>query len=270
MLLYTYFQKKHQVPRREYVDMLKQWAIFLNKQAIEWFEVEIQIWDVIDLKLPDGSTFTEEVKFFPWFAPKIVLFHKPKWYVCSKEDKHNKTIYEILPDSRIKDFRYIWRLDKESTWLLLLTNDSKLVDYYENPFHDVHKVYEVQIDKPLRSNDVKKMRKWIYVSAEWERRESQDQLTTDLLKCVWVRYSRIEEKHFAIITLNEGKNRHIRRLMKALWYRVKKLHRLKVGKRHISDIRPWKWKIEKAVIRLRKSEKERSPKKKKKNKKKAK
>jgi len=245
MLLYTYFQKLHQVSRREYDDMLQEGVIFLDDKKVTGFDTEIQIGDMIELQLPDGNMYKEKVKYFPGFAPKLVLFNKPKGYVCSKDDPHNKIIYDILPKSRLKDFWYIGRLDKHSTGLLLLTNDSKLVDYYENPFHDIHKVYEVQIDKPLRSNDIKKMRKWIYVSAEGETRESQDQVSTDLLKCVWVTYKKIHTSHFVIITLNEGKNRHIRRLLKALGYRVKKLHRIKVGKRHIWDIKPGKRKIEK-------------------------
>jgi len=248
MLLYTYFQKAHQVPRREYQEMLKDGAIFLNKEVVEDFKKEIEIGDIIQLQLPDGNTFSETIKYFPWFTPKLALFHKPKGYVCSKDDKHNKTIYELLPESRLKDFWYIGRLDKDSTGLLLLTNDSSLVDRYENPFHDIHKVYEVQIDKPLKSNDIKKMRKGILVTGDGERVENQKDITTDQLKCVWVTYKKIKDKHFVIITLNEGKNRHIRRLLKALWYKVKSLQRLKVDKRHLGNLKPGKWKLERVKI----------------------
>ncbi len=260
MLLYTYFQKTHQVSRREYQEMLQEGVIFLNKEAIENFDKEIEIGDVIELQLPDGNSFTETIKYFPGFTPKLALFHKPKGYVCSKDDKHNKTIYELLPESWLKDFWYIWRLDKDSTWLLLLTNDSTLVDRYENPFHDIHKVYEVEIDRPLKTNDIKKMRKWILVTTDGERTENQKELTTDLLKCVWVRYQRIKESHLVIITLNEGKNRHIRRLLKALGYRVKSLQRLKVDKRHLGNLKPGKRKLERIKIGKIKKQKEKKKK----------
>ncbi len=89
----------------------------------------------------------------------IVLFNKPKGYAVSKEDKHNKTIYELLPASRKKDFYYIGRLDKDSHGLLLLTNDPALVDYYEKPENDIHKIYEVQIDKPIKSNHIQQAKR---------------------------------------------------------------------------------------------------------------
>jgi len=89
----------------------------------------------------------------------IVLFNKPKGFTVSKEDKHNKTIYELLPKSWQKDFYYIGRLDKDSHGLLLLTNDPALVDYYEKPENKIYKVYEVQIDKPLKTNHIQKMKK---------------------------------------------------------------------------------------------------------------
>jgi 16S rRNA U516 pseudouridylate synthase RsuA-like enzyme len=50
----------------------------------------------------------------PQYKPIIVIFNKPKGYVVSKEDKHNKTIFELLPESWRKDFYYIGRLDKNS------------------------------------------------------------------------------------------------------------------------------------------------------------
>lgn len=89
----------------------------------------------------------------------IVLFNKPKGYTVAKEDKHNKTIYELLPASWQKDFYYIGRLDKDSHGLLLLTNDPTLVDYYEKPENNIHKIYEVQIDKPIKTQHVQKAKK---------------------------------------------------------------------------------------------------------------
>lgn len=93
----------------------------------------------------------------------IVLFNKPKGYAVSKADKHNKTIYDLLPASWQKDFYYIGRLDKESHGLLLLTNDPALVDYYEKPENNVYKFYEVQIDKPFKSQHIQKVKKGILV-----------------------------------------------------------------------------------------------------------
>ncbi len=250
MLLYTYFQKTRNVSRREYDALLQSKAIAKNNDIVGSFDEQVAIWDLIQINLPDDTIETEKVEYMPWFSPKIVLFHKPLWCVCSKDDPHNRIIYEYLPKSRHKDFWYIWRLDKESTGLLLLTNESKLVDYYENPFHDVHKVYEVTLSTPLRTKDIKKMKTGQYVTRDGElstEDEMKKTVDTELLKCVAVSSRIINGTNKVIITLNEWKYRHIRRLLSSLWYKVKALKRIKVWKRHIWSIKPGRWKIEKAT-----------------------
>ena len=67
------------------------------------------------------------------------MFYKPKGFVVSNSDQHNKTIYEMLPDRYQKGYYYIGRLDKDSHGLLLLTNEPVLVNYYENPKSKIEK-----------------------------------------------------------------------------------------------------------------------------------
>ena len=242
--------------------MIEEWALYINTTKITWFNDELQIWDMIQIVLPDAEVREETIEDFPTRHPKIILFNKPKGFVVSKDDPHNRIIYEILPERRLQEYRYIGRLDKDSTGLLLLTNDPQLVNYYESPQNNIHKVYEIQIDKPLRSKDKVKAKKGIRVSTEWEKSE-EDTGQSELLKCVTVSYQKNEKgKHIVIMTLNEWKNRHIRRLFSALGYKVQKLHRIKIGKRHIDTLKPGKWKIEKAVKRIKSPHKKNSKKKK--------
>ncbi|OQY40184.1 MAG: hypothetical protein B6229_02325 [Spirochaetaceae bacterium 4572_7] len=88
----------------------------------------------------------------------MIVFNKPIGVVCSKSDKHNKTIYELLP-KKFANYFYIGRLDKDSRGLLLMTNDSALVNNFEHPSNKVEKEYIVQIDKTFTNNDYVKMRK---------------------------------------------------------------------------------------------------------------
>jgi 23S rRNA pseudouridine2605 synthase len=226
--------------------MLDEQVLFVNNEQVTSFDQQIQLQDTIKIVLPDGKPREEKVQKVTFQPPKIILFHKPKGYVVSKEDPHNKTIYELLPKSRIKDFWYIGRLDKDSTGLLLLTNDSRLVDEYENPRNNVYKVYHITIDKPLRTKDKIKASKGVEVTEKGYLPDDDPGMPTELLKCVTISYSKTtKEQHELIITLNEGKKRHIRRLLKALGYKVYKLHRLKVGKRHIGNLKPGKYRLEK-------------------------
>ncbi len=293
-----YLQKTHQITRREFADMLREQAISLNEKKVTWFDEQLKIGDVLTIDLPDGENFSQTIESFPIHRPRLVLFHKPVGYVVSKADKHNKTIYDMLPERRHKELYYIGRLDKESSWLLLLTNDTKLVEYYEHPGNSVYKVYEVQIKEPFKSKDIQKCTKWFMVTPEgdmvygkqdvqeeeaefkprgdhssrynksqrrWNQKQTvlsggrtparkgdllEDQDTeqateAELLKCVSVSYQPDSKgRHRLVVVLDQGKNRQIRRMLKALKYTTLKLHRIKIGKRRLGDIKPGKWKIE--------------------------
>ncbi len=310
MKLLTYLQKTHQITRREFSEMIREQAISLNGQKVAGFDDELQQGDLLKIKLHNGETFTQTVDSFPTTRPKLILYHKPVGYVVSKADKFNKTIYDILPERRHKEYYYIGRLDKESSWLLLLTNDPTLVDYYEHPVHKIHKVYEVQINAPLKSKDILKMTKGARVTEDgvlvskmplegadeeeehidgrfgknkfgkrdrfkkWDKKwfgsksfHSKDKLKdktpsnkkkltpedenyvppagAELLNVVSIRYEPDNKgKHRLTITLDQWRNRHIRRLLKAFGYTTLKLQRVKIGKRRLGDIRPGKRKIE--------------------------
>jgi len=245
MKLVTYLQKRHWVTRREFSDMLRSDVISINGALVGAFDAVILEWDKLVVTLENGQKF-EETAMTTFLRPKLVLFHKPKGCVVSKDDKHNKTIYEYLPDSWRKDFWYIWRLDKDSTGLMILANSPELVDRYESPENDIYKVYEVQIDKPYRTKDVKKATRGIDLTEDGEKPEKWD--FYEHLKFVSVRYSRDGKgRYWLTITLNEGKKRHIRRVLKFLWYKIFKLHRVKVWKRHIWSLKPWKYRLQTKV-----------------------
>lgn len=252
MKLLTYLQKTHSITRREFKDMLDAEVISCNDTKVESFNAQINIGDTLSIQLPNQEQRTQTIHKLPYSIPKLVLFHKPKGVVVSKHDPHNKTIYDILPEHRISEYRYIGRLDKDSTWLLLLTNDPKLVDQYENPKNNIHKIYQVEIDKDFKTKHKIKCKKWLMITEDGQIQENAKQ-SADFLTCVTVSYRKTSKgKHQLIITLNEGKKRHIRRLLKALWYKIYSLHRLKVGKRHIDNLRPWKRRMEKAMKRSKK------------------
>ncbi len=245
MKLVTYLQKRHWVSRREFSAMLKEEAVLINWTLVTSYDQWVTDWDELSIDLEWDDKFNEKV-ILSFHPPRLVLFNKPKWFVCSKDDPHNETIYNLLPDSWRKDFYYIWRLDKDSTGLLLLTNQPALVDRYENPQNWIHKVYEVQIDKPYRTKDVRKAKNWIDLNDHWEIPENWE--FSELLSFHHVSYKRDTKWRFwLIITLTEWKKRHIRRLLRHLDYKIYKLNRIKVGKRHLGDLKLGKWKMEKKL-----------------------
>lgn len=193
--------------------LIQNGQIFLNNQKIESFKSELNPWNL--LEIIDENWNNEEIKISDeneskseW---KLILFNKPKWYVVSKSDSHNPTIYEILPEE-FKNRYYIWRLDKDSRGLLLLTDSPSLVNQFEHPKFQIQKEYLIQLSSPFREWDKQKVKSWIY--DEWE-----------LLKFLDI--SPISQPLTYKVTLNEWKKRHIRRVIKKLWYNLIDLQRIK-------------------------------------------
>ena len=200
--------------------MIDLWSVFVDWKKVESYSYEVQWWENLEIK---WLNIKQKIKISTWI--NIVLFNKPIWYVCSKDDKHNKTIYEILP-REFQNYFYIWRLDKDSRGLLVLTNNSEIVNKYQHPSNGVEKEYKVQIDREFSIKDYKKMKKWIV--DEWE-----------LLTVKMAKYYQEKNKYFVKIILIEWKKRHIRRILNNLWYKVIDLVRVREWQFELWNLREW-------------------------------
>lgn len=189
------------------------------------------------------------------FKPVIVAFNKPKGFVVSKDDKFNKTIYEFLPDSWKRDFFYVGRLDKDSNWLLLLTNVPELVNEIEHPSKNIFKIYEVFINKNLKTNLIKKFKKGFFVSEEWRLANHEDDKkfkdeNIEFLQMYDVSVQKDNKwRPFLRVLLTYWKKRHIRRMLKAVWYDVKSLTRIKFWKYELWNLKSWQYNIHPLKIR---------------------
>ncbi len=183
------------------------------------------------------------------FKPVIVAFNKPIWYVVSKDDKHNKTIYELLPKSWEKDFFYVWRLDKDSQWLLLLTNVPELVNEFEHPSRRIFKIYEVEITRPFKTQLKDKFKKWMLITEDGEYVKNTDDpkwkwKQMDFLQVYDIHYHKdAKGRYFVRILLTYWKKRHIRRLLKAFDYKVLALTRVKYWKYELGTLKPKQYRI---------------------------
>jgi len=202
------------------VSLIDSWCVFLDWEKIQSYSFEIKWWEILEIK---WLNIKQKLKISNWV--NIVLFNKPVWYVCSKDDKHNKTIYEILP-KEFQNYFYIWRLDKDSRGLLVMTNNSELVNKYQHPSNGVEKEYIVQIDREFSIKDYKKMKKWIV--DDWE-----------LLTVKMAKYYQDKNKYFIKIILVEWKKRHIRRILNSLWYKVIDLVRVREWQFELWNLREW-------------------------------
>lgn len=144
-----------------------------------------------------------------------IMLNKPVGYVCSRNGQGSKTIYELLPPE-YKNLKPVGRLDKDSSGLLLLTNDGQLAQELTHPKYHKQKIYEIELDKPL---------------APLHRQMISDhgvQLDDGPSKFELTRENDHDDTHWSV-TMSEGRNRQIRRTFAALGYTVTKLHRTQFG-----------------------------------------
>jgi len=197
----------------------------INGKKISSYTQEIVHGDKLLIKAPNrkiDETIQEEQK-----TTTLIIFNKPKGYVASKSDPHNKTIYEILPPE-YNNYYYIWRLDKDSHGLLLLTDDPALVNEFEHPKFAIEKEYIVELDIELDSKDIQRALSGV---------KDED----EMLRAIKI--TKNKKKYCYNITLNEWKKRHIRRMFKTIGYRVMDLERVREGKYSLGDVKVGEWKV---------------------------
>ncbi len=232
MKLVSYLQKNTKLSRRSITKLIDEWVIFLNKNIVESYTQKIEVWDTIAVKWKNYTIVQKDLQDNDSTNAKMLLFHKPLGYVVSKDDPHNTTIYEILP-KKYHNWRYIGRLDKNSSGLLLLTDDSRLVHQYEHPKFNLQKEYIVLLEKILIQSDIDKILEWVY---EWG----------DLLETVSIQKvhkktkGKIGNTRYKII-LNQWKKRHIRRIFTSLNNKVLSLQRIREGKFELGNLGVWEW-----------------------------
>lgn len=155
---------------------------------------------------------------------------KPVGYVCSRRAQGSSpTIYELLP-KKYQHLKTVGRLDKDSSGLILLTNDGDFAFQMTHPKFRKNKLYEVELDHPLEALHQQMISDY---GVMLEDGPSQFKVIKDPTGPT-DRY---------LVTLSEGRNRQIRRTFATLGYTVTKLHRLQFGKFQLDNLKSGKYVI---------------------------
>lgn len=151
-----------------------------------------------------------------------LAFHKPAGYVCSRRQQGDTpTIYSLLPQ-KYHQLKPVGRLDKDSSGLLILTNDGDFAHQMTHPkFHKI-KIYEVTLDQPLQP-----IHHQMIHDHGVQLEDGISQFSVE----------KMHNKTYRI-TMKEGRNRQIRRTFAALGYTVIKLHRTQFGLYTIHSLEP--------------------------------
>ena len=162
------------------------------------------------------------------------LLNKPKGYICSRLNSQErgfgkKSIFELFEKTLSKNIYRslvtVGRLDEDTTGLLLVTNDGKIVDKITNPKGQVSKTYYVETEFDITKQEIAAIRDGIPIKIEEEEYISRPAKIS------------LQDLNIAILTINEGKKRQIRRMFDTLGNYVVSIHRMAIGDLELDDYR---------------------------------
>lgn len=161
--------------------------------------------------------------------PVTILLNKPPKVICTSDDPQGRTtVLDLLDDLPARVYT-VGRLDFMSEGLIMVTNDGTLAHALMHPRHHIEKTYKVWIDTPLGYHQQQKMARGIPNQGE----------TLRVLGIDEGKHSRNGVEY--TITLGEGKNRHIRRLMEHFEKKVFRLMRISIGPIRIDGLKTGEW-----------------------------
>lgn len=190
--------------RREADKLIKSGAIMVNGKVVSELGTKVAFSDKIQY---GGETLTRE-------KLKYVLLNKPKGFITSMDDPfERKTVMNLVGKACKERIYPVGRLDRNTTGVLLFTNDGKLAKKLTHPKYNVKKIYHIVLDKMLTKNDMKKMVQGI---------ELEDGIVNvDAIAYVGGSYN----KRQVGIEIHSGKNRIVRRIFESLGYKIIHLDR---------------------------------------------
>lgn len=163
-----------------------------------------------------------------------LMLNKPRNYICTNSDPEGRRrVFDLVPHTQ--RLFCVGRLDYDSTGLVLLTDDGTLTQNLTHPSGEVPKTYRVTIKGRLAEEDIEKMKRGIYLG---------DKVRGGAVKARVERVKLIDRHHDRSrveITLREGRNREIRRLLARLGHPVKKLVRIAVGPVKLKGVASGEW-----------------------------
>jgi 23S rRNA pseudouridine2605 synthase len=191
--------------RREADLLIKAGVVTVNGKIVNELGTKINPGDVV---VYDGNKLTAEKKVY-------VLLNKPKDFITTSDDPQGrKTVMDLVKNAGDQRLYPVGRLDRNTTGLLLMTNDGELAKKLTHPRYGARKIYHVFLDKPLTRADMQKVAEGVLIDGE---KVIPDE----------VQYAgKNDDKSQIGIELHSGQNRVVRRIFESLDYKVLKLDRV--------------------------------------------
>ena len=217
--------------RREADEFIQAGVVTVNGEVVT--ELGTKILRSDEVKFHDAPVTLEKKVY--------VLLNKPKDYVTTSDDpQQRKTVMDLVKDVCPERIYPVGRLDRNTTGVLLLTNDGDLASKLTHPKFLKKKVYHVHLDKNLTAHDMEQIREGVT-------------LEDGEIKADAIEYADDRDKAQVGIEIHSGKNRIVRRIFESLGYRVTKLDRVQFAGLTKKNLRrgDWRFLTEKEVDMLR-------------------
>lgn len=210
MKLQKYMSQAGICSRRKAEEYIAAGSVLVNGKVAH-------IWQIIDSE-KDSVTLG---KWAELEQQKYVYYkiNKPRGIETTCAQKWGKSIIDII-NTPERVFP-VGRLDKDTTGLILLTNDGRITNYLTHPRYEHEKEYVVETFWPIDDDALKKMSRWVMILWKWTK------------KC---KVDRIAAGKFSIV-LTEGRNRQIRRMVESVDSKVKKLKRVRIENIFLDKLR---------------------------------
>jgi 23S rRNA pseudouridine2605 synthase len=190
--------------RRTADELISAGRITINEQVADVLGTKVNADDVVRY---DGEVLTLRRYVY-------VLLNKPKDYITTMDDPENRrTVMELVEDATIERIVPAGRLDRNTTGLLLLTNDGDLIQKLTHPSSEIAKIYAVELDKPLSQKDFSQILEGV-------------PLEDGLARVDALAWPEPRDKKLVGLSLHSGKNRIVRRIFEQLGYEVQRLDRV--------------------------------------------
>jgi 23S rRNA pseudouridine2605 synthase len=230
MTLNKYIAHSGECSRRDAAELVKQGKVKVNGELVLEPGYRVK---------PEDKVTLAGKKLKPVRDHVYLLLNKPKGFITTTEDpQERKTVMDLVANAGIDRLYPVGRLDRNTTGLLLITNDGDLAQKLSHPSYEVKKVYQVTLDKPLTKADFEK----IIGGLELE----DGAVKIDAL-------SYLEQKNELGIELHSGRNRVVRRIFESLGYEVQLLDRVMYAGLTKKNLPRSKWRFlnEKEIILLK-------------------
>lgn len=208
--------------RRDAADLVKAGKVIVNGQKI--VEPGHKVSDKDDIKVNGKKLFIRRNLVY-------ILINKPKDFLTTTEDPQGrKTVMDIIKNATEERVYPIGRLDRNTTGVLLLTNDGELAQKLSHPSYEIKKIYEVKLDKPLIKKDFDAIVSGVNLEDGF--------IAPDLLA-----YADPKDKSVIGIEIHSGRNRIVRRIFEHMGYDVRNLDRVMYANLTKKNVDRGKWRF---------------------------